>query len=449
MRIWRIEDQIGFVIIEISMRLKAQFFRIFERAINQLVRAELETLLASSRDAAKKVNLFLRKAIYAADTGEYTEAVVIAEQAVRMAEEAGLRNEASNAYRSLALSLRRQGKFDQAVIQAEKSVMAAREAGTTDKAEASLEESRGLNTLGLIILEQGNLQLAAQYFTLSLYIAQSLGKLLVMSTALNNLGILYSNLGNFVEARSYLEQSLEIARKTGDRAGEGAALGNLGFIMSLLGSYQKARAYLEQELRIGREINDFILVINALLNLSSCAGYQGEDEFAEAYARQALEVAQKTGDRSGEGWAWTYLGHHLLAAQKYDAASAAYTQAVAIRQELGQPALAAEPYAGLARAAQRQGNLEAALTHIQPILDLLEAGGNLDTTDEPLRVFLIISEILQQAGDYRAAGMLETAYQKLQERTAIIKEEGDREAFLRTIAHHREILSAWEQAHRE
>ena len=410
--------------------------------------AVLETLLASSQDSEKRANLLLRKATYAADTGEYKEASDIAAQAVHLAEEAGLRIEAAGAYRILAFSLRRQGKYDQAVIQAEKSVQSAREAGNLNNTEARMEESRGLNTLGLINLAQGNLDLAAQNFTLSLDIAQSLANLTVTTTAINNLGITYSNSGNFVEARRCFEQSLELAKKIGDRAGEGAALGNLGFVNSLLGSYQKARDYLEQQLRISRETRDPILAIAALLNLSSVAGYLGENERAEQYARQALEQAQKTGDRSGEGWAWTYLGHHLLAMQKDKEASSAYKQAAAIRNELGQTALASEPYAGLARAAQQQGDLEAALTYIQPILEHLEAGGNLDATDEPLRVFLIVSEVLKQAGDPRAAGMLETAYQKLQERTALINEAHDREAFLHTIAHHSEILSTWEQEHR-
>ncbi len=76
------------------------------------------------------------------------------------------------------------------------------------------------------------------------------------------------------------------------------------------------------------------------------------------------------------------------------------------------------------------------------MLDYLDSGGSLDGADEPLRVYLTLYLVLRQAGDARAAGLLETAARLLDERASRITDEAARRAFLENIEHHREIRAA-------
>ncbi len=78
------------------------------------------------------------------------------------------------------------------------------------------------------------------------------------------------------------------------------------------------------------------------------------------------------------------------------------------------------------------------------MLAYLDAGGELEATDEPLRVYLVCWQVLHQTGDPRAPEILTTAHRLLQERASSIPNEATRQAFLTNIAHNREIQEAWE-----
>ena len=101
----------------------------------------------------------------------------------------------------------------------------------------------------------------------------------------------------------------------------------------------------------------------------------------------SLQITQEIGDRLNQGYACTNLGHALASVGRLDDALASYRQALALRRELEQDNLAAEPLAGLARVSRAQGSLTLALGHVEKILRQLELNPGLDGSDEPLRVY--------------------------------------------------------------
>lgn len=113
-----------------------------------------------------------------------------------------------------------------------------------------------------------------------------------------------------------------------------------------------------------------------------------------------------------------------------------------IRLELDHRVLATEPIAGLAEIALRQGNVSQATHHVQEILSLLERHNNLDSTDDPIKVYAICWQVLRQTRDARAQQMLETAHALLQARAAQIPDETKRKEFL-SSNRNRVILDAW------
>jgi len=306
---------------------------------------------------------------------------------------------------------------------------------------------RSLNLCGWIAQEQGRLEEARQMILQTLVIAVENQNLRTQALGLNNLGSVSSMQGEFMDAQDYVEKSLAICKKMGDRNLESAALNNLGYIASNLGDYSKAQSYIEQHLHIAREVGQPYMVVYGLINLSAISGARGDAQTALSSAQQACELARKNGEHTGEAWALTYLGHGFFATGDFKAAEAAYRDALYIRQDLDQAVLATEPAAGLARVALQRGDILSALHDLEPVLAHLERGGNLDGTDEPLRVYLTCHLVLERAGDPRALRLLETGQRLLDERAAKIQDDARRQAFM-NIDHHRAIRQAWERHYR-
>ena len=221
---------------------------------------------------------------------------------------------------------------------------------------------------------------------------------------------------------------------------------NLGWVASMLGAYGRARVYLERTLYLTREINDRFVETNALINLSSCASALGDAEAALLYTRQALELARQSGDQNSEAWALTFMGHSLWEKGELAQAVRVYRSALAIRRSFNQPALAAEPGAGLARVLLAQGDLNEAKQHTNDILDYLASGGALDGADEPARVYLNCFLTLSAARDDRAAQMLRAGCAQLKARAASITDEIARRNFFEQVSYNRELLTAWKAA---
>jgi len=193
-----------------------------------------------------------------------------------------------------------------------------------------------------------------------------------------------------------------------------------------------------------REVGDVRGEAMNLVNLSAYLGRQGDYRAALAYAEQASALAGTISDPSAESWAWTYLGHAYIGLGQIEPAQKAYTQALAIRRRLKQPALAAEPLAGLARAALAAGDAQQAQGYVLEILSFLEGGGSLGSADEPLRVYLVCYQVLSQNHDGRARQILKAGHDLLIQQAEKINDPSLRRNFLDAVPYHREILAAWE-----
>jgi predicted ATPase len=430
--------------IETRLDLLLGLDQVYERLSNKEDRRrnllKLRELLIGLSDRSKEIEILNRQASLALECGEYDDARAFCEQVIQHELSEQKPGHVSRAYQIIATLLFRQGKLSEAEAQANISLQFARKFGT------SLEEIRPLNLLGLILTNQGRLSEAQAHFMRSLQIAQENEDLAQQALILNNIGQISSMYGNFIESQKYFQQTHQIVRKIGNRALEAIVLGNLGFISGQLGEYARAREIHEQQIRITRELGTGYYETYGLVNLSACLIALNDIQSAGDYARQAYESARKVNDRSGESWALTYLGHAYLAAGNLDQAIETYTGALQIREELGQPELASEPAAGLARTALIRGDIEAARAYLQPVLALLESGKTLEGTDEPLRVYLTCYLVLKETDGPRALELLKTAYEELMNRAGRIPDEATRRAFLNNVEHHREVCSAWEQS---
>lgn len=405
---------------------------------------EIEDLQALADAMAEPGNLaevMLLRSRLATSSGHYETSAELADRARELAVAAHRNDVAIGAYVSLVDAYYKQGMYKEAVQRGEEGIALARQH------TAPQEEAYLLNIVGLAVLEMKEPSSARAYFEQSLAIFRAEDDVRGVTRALSSFGNVAGFQGNYSAAMDYYEQALRLAREIGERRAECLLLGNIGWLCGLLGDYQKAQNYVEQSLQIAREIGDRYTETFSLINLSSHAGAMGEYGSAIGYAEQGLALARQSKDRNMQAWALTYLGHGLFESGMVDPAFEAYQEALKLRRELDQPALATEPAAGLARISLVQGDTRSAHSHVDTVLAQLEQDGTLEGTDQPLRVYLSCYLVLSGIEDPRAKAILNTAHDMLKTRANGISDPSARQAFLEKISYNREILSLWRKRH--
>jgi tetratricopeptide (TPR) repeat protein len=372
--------------------------------------------------------IWSRRADYFYSTSDFVRSIVSTKQVIQLVQDHGDDELLIEAYMNSSLSLLRLGELENAMKQAGESLALSRRAGMR------LAEGKTLNTMGLIALEQKDHSAAQEYLVEAVAIAREAGDLVLEGKALNNLANLAGMIqGDFSQARAYYEQAYEIVHARGDRYGEGVIVSNLGWCTGMQGDFKAARTYLEQSLSISREVGNAYQETYTLINLSSAAGIQGEALEAVKYAARAHELSLRISERSGEAWAYLYLGHAYALVKEFGKAERAYADSIHIREELGQPGLAMEPTAGLIQVALDRDNLALALQHTEAILAFLAGGGALEGAEEPLRIYLACYNALEKGKDPRAREVLQEAIHLLDAQVSRFRDEAAGRMYVQNV----------------
>ncbi len=308
---------------------------------------------------------------------------------------------------------------------------------------------QALRLLALAHMNQGDIEAGRALALQGLAEARSRGLRAAEANLLNVLGAAANRQDDLVGEQDLNRQCLLINRETGNRVDEAVSLSNLGGGWLSLGDLAQARRDLDAALPLARANGDRVVEGAALGNLSTLALCQGDETRALALARQALEIAVAAQARDREMQARLALADAELALGRLAEARQAYTQAQAVAQEIDDP-MQHDASAGLARVALAEGDTAAALAAVaalKPLLDFVAAGGTLDGTEDPRQIELTCHQVLQRAGDPRAAEWLQRAHTALMAQADAIGRSasyaGLRQGFLQNIPHHRAIVAAW------
>lgn len=436
----------------------------------------LQRLARLLRDHGKEADVALRQARYAEVTGDYGAACEAAQQALAMSGLARHPDQEAAAYLQWGRALFRQADYEKARRCFRHAHQLASRAHETDLAADCLMnlgnvawskgdypeaqhqyqqaltlkqqahnrrgESSLLNNLGVVALSQSDYTTARTHYEAALAIMQAIGDRRNESFVLGNLGLVAAHLGQYHIAEHYQRQSLRLRQQMADSYGENLSLLNLGTVALYQGDYAQALALYDPLLIRYREMHNAQSEVEVLVYLSLLHHQQGDQAQALAYGREAADITEKVGLRSEGSLAWRTIGHAQAARGQWAEAAAAYERAAALCREVGNLNWEQESLAGLARLALAQGNLGTAVAHVNAILSHLQTG-NLHGTDEPLRVYLTCYQVLQAAGDGRAAAILNEAYNLLQERATGIENPALREKYVTAVPFHREIGQLW------
>jgi tetratricopeptide (TPR) repeat protein len=199
-------------------------------------------------------------------------------------------------------------------------------------------EGQALGNLGNAYASIGETRRAIEFYEQSLAIDREIGDRRGEGQNLGNLGLAYADLDEPRRAIEFYNQQLAITREIGDRREEGAVLRNLGNAYDILGDYRRTIEFHGQALAIDREIGDRRGEGNALCGLGNVYFNLGDPRRAIGFHEQRLIIARGIRDRRGEG---TALWNRALALDKLgrrDEAIASARDALAIFEQIEDPA---------------------------------------------------------------------------------------------------------------
>jgi class 3 adenylate cyclase/predicted ATPase len=296
--------------------------------------------------------------------------------------------------------------------------------------------------LAFALSDRGEIPAAAALAEECLGEARTRGLRLEEALALNALASIANTRGDLLASLSFNEQLLVLVRELGNRANEAIGLMVIGDLWLQLGRFTDARQHLEEALNLFRAIGFRVHESSCLIDLSRLASYQGDDTQALARARSALDIAREIPSEYHEKWALWELANAALALGRDQEAVRAF------ESNLDKARALRDPYeyyctAGLARVGLAQGDLAAALSHVERILAYLDGGGDLDSTVPARFILLTCYQVLERLADTRASKTLALAHSQLQEMAQRITDTSLRGSFLNNIPEHREIVAAW------
>lgn len=235
-------------------------------------------------------------------TGNYQEAIHLAEQALEIAKTHSNNRIEGNTHAIIGQAYRRLDEYDRAKHHSELAMKIAQRIG--DLALVS-DSSRNL---GAIYQAQGQLDAAAKMYRHALVAAQQANDKWLQAKALNNLGELSQRNERLFDAITLYQQSLQLRESINDLAGQGSVSGNICRVYQDLNDYAQALRYCEKALHLSRQVDDKAREANHLNNIASLFFDQEKLNDAKEYFYQSISIKQSLGDLDGIARGFNNIG---------------------------------------------------------------------------------------------------------------------------------------------
>jgi tetratricopeptide (TPR) repeat protein len=217
---------------------------------------------------------------------------------------------------------------------------------------------------------------------------------------------------------------------------------SLAILAMDFGDFDQARQLNDRALAIVRELGDRMLEGAALMNQGSAATQAGDLDGGLHLSLEAVTLLRQVDNRYYLGHALRGLAAALFHKERFNDALDTYREAAELAAELD-PRLLAQAEAGMAEVFLAQAELDSAMVHVEGALKYLQSLP-MGELEEPFTIAIICYRVLASRGDPRAPDLLQSAYNALFERAARISDPARREAYLRKVPAHAEIVSTSE-----
>ncbi|MFN6568047.1 CHAT domain-containing tetratricopeptide repeat protein [Dendronalium sp. ChiSLP03b] len=233
-------------------------------------------------------------------------------------------------------------------------------------------EAITLNNIGNVYLNSGEPQKALDYFHQSLPLRQQVGDKPGEARTLNNIGFVYLNLGEKQKALDYFRQCLLLYQQIEDKLAESRTLNNIGTVYLDSGEKQKALDYFQRSLALKRQIGDKIGEANTLNNIGFVYLNLGEKQKALDYFQQSLPLFQSVENKLGLAANLNNIGLVYLNSREQQKALDYFQKSLPLYQQAGNREGEAQTLYNIASVQRDRGNLNAALTQIKIVINIVE-----------------------------------------------------------------------------
>ncbi len=278
----------------------------------------------------------------------------------------------------------------------------------------------GMNNLGEIVRELGDMDAARDLFQKAYDIFKSYQNRRGIAFTLNNLAGVLTFSGDLHAAKQMYQEALELHRDIGDLIGIGHSLSGLGNLSGMLGDEQEALAYFQQSLAVRREVGDWRGIADSTFDLAGVAAIQGRRADAERYAYESLEIRRKIGDQQGIVDVLSQMASYMLRFGDLDTARAWLNEALSISESTGYGWGLGQSYMGLGDLNLAEGRIEKAE---QYYLRALQLGQEANVIFLLLIALYGIARVLMARGDLVGALALVTLILQYPRTMLYIREE--------------------------
>jgi CHAT domain-containing protein/Tfp pilus assembly protein PilF len=326
--------------------------------------------------------------------GERSKAIEPYSAGLAVWREVGDRSQIALNLRDLAMVESTAGKLREAQEHLGESLSVAREIGD------GRAEGRALAGQGYAYDISGEKQKAIEAYAAALPVLRSVQARSAEQTTLNNLGFVYDQIGDRQKAIDAYRQSFDLAWLLQDRLSEAITLGNIGGIYLNLGEYERALELFGEALAITRSINNRDWESVTLLKIGLALSRKGEHELAIENFVQAIPIFEEEQDAATEGVAVNYMGEAHLAIGRPSEALADFESAIALARTSGERQIEGMAMTNLGLARAGVGDRSQALADLQCALEFRRGIGNL--AGEATTMFQI-ARLERESGDLEAA----------------------------------------------
>lgn len=310
---------------------------------------------------------------------------------------------------------------------------------------AKLDRHAGLclDLLGNIALLSGEFDRARELFLRVLAIHEKTGRLEQRSrAAIGYLGLVATEQGYYDVALQYNQRYLESCEAMDDRHNTAHAQHYLAYLWLRLGYFARAIALDTQSAVRADAMGDRDLRSFALHARSWAHRHLGQFQDALLCATEAVALARTLDAPLTLAFALAHLAEAQMevAVTEVDWAQAAanFHKAAAILRSIGKLIMAYEAEIGLAELAYRRGDIAAALQQIAPILPHLPTVAAVGW-DEPLRAYVVCTQVLRAVQDPMAEKVLAQGLQLLECLAQNIVDPDLRQNFLQAVPANRKL----------
>ncbi len=220
------------------------------------------------------------KGMYLEDIGDYSGAIDIYLQALRIFERLQDKSGIARVNNLMGLAHLLLKRFDEAYAYFSNALATYQELGNRERVATCL------NNMGLVYVEKGNHERAIDLINKGLVINDSLGLRNKVAVSLNDLGEAYFRKGDYLRALTFFKKSLNINQAIARMSKLPENYNNTAAAYRQLGQYDKAISYYKTGLEKALTLNFKEQITAAYQGLSAC--YAEQNKFKEAYEYHRL-----------------------------------------------------------------------------------------------------------------------------------------------------------------